>query len=335
MRRVLFYLCVGMVFMLSACRDGVNKTSHTAIDLELIRFEKELFALDLYSPEEKTRLLLKQYPEFMALYTNRIISIGDTLEPYYSYGLSSFATDLTMYDLYKRVDSVFADLSEQKEIIAEGLANYSDHFPEKPLPVIYTYISGLNQSVVTGDKLLGLSLDKYLGFDEPLYNKVYPPIPLYLKKTMSPEYVGVDAVRAWVTSELTFQPVKNNLLSRMLNEATAMYLTKQVLPNVPDTIIWGFSTDQLQFCVESEDEMWKYLIEQKLLFSSDNMTISKFVEPGPFTKDFTRESPARAVVWLGYRIIESYMSKNKSITLSELASEVDYQRVLNESRYNP
>lgn len=327
----LFYMCAMLVLV--ACGDG--DTTSKAVDVEVVRFEKELFSMDVYAPEAKTKELLKKYPHFMPLYTNRVINIGDTIRPYVTDGLAAFVTDLAMYELFNSVDSVFEDFSACEATIAEGLGRFQEHFPEKQIPVVYTYVSGLNQTLVVGDGVLGISLDKYLGANNELYTKVYPPIPQYLKSNMEPAYVGVDAVRAWVSSEINYTPIKDNLLSKMLNEAMALYVTRQVLPNVSDTLLWGFSGEQLRFCVDNEAEMWKYLIQQKLLFSTDYMVINKLVEPGPFTKDFTRDSPARAVVWVGYQIIDAYMQRNNKLTLSELIKEVDYQRILNESRYNP
>ena len=47
-----------------------------------------------------------------------------------------------------------------------------------------------------------------------------------------------------------------------------------------------------------------------MLFSTDGFLIRKFTGEAPFTSYFTEESPGRAVVWTGFRIIERYMSNN-------------------------
>lgn len=327
----LFFLSIIMV----SCGDKTGGSENSNVSVDFVQFEKELFVLDIYHPEVVIDDLLIKYPEFMALFANRIINIGDTVKPLFTINLNAYVTDKVVNSLYARSLEVFSDFGEHKQLLLTGLGNYKYHFPEKELPDVYTYISGLNQSVVTGEKILGISIDKYLGSEELLYNKVYPPIPQYLKRTMEPDYVAIDALRGWVASDISYTPVKNDFLSRVLHEARIIYITKQIIPDVNDTLLWGFSTAQLQFCVESESEMWKYLIEEKILFSTDNMRINKFIEPGPFTKDFTVESPARAGVWLGFKIIEAYMERNNDVSLSELAEVTDFQYLLNESRYNP
>jgi hypothetical protein len=90
----------------------------------------------------------------------------------------------------------------------------------------------------------------------------------------------------------------------------------------------------MDFCSNNEKQMWTYLIEEKLLFITDHFRINQFIEESPFTKDFSTDSPGKAAVWIGYRIIESYVKKN-NISIGQLSHENDFQYMLNESRYNP
>ena len=57
------------------------------------------------------------------------------------------------------------------------------------------------------------------------------------------------------------------------------------------------------------------------LFNTDQFTIRKLTGEAPLQAYFTNESPGRAAVWLGFRIVESYMMKNPDISLEELMKE--------------
>jgi hypothetical protein len=81
--------------------------------------------------------------------------------------------------------------------------------------------------------------------------------------------------------------------------------------------------------------MWTYLVEHDLLFTSDQFTIRKFTGEAPFTSYYTNESPGRAAVWLGFRIVESYMMKNPAVKLSELMNDADFQGILEKAKYSP
>ena len=41
------------------------------------------------------------------------------------------------------------------------------------IPMIYTQISAFNESIVLSDSVLGISLDKYMGEDYPLYKRFF------------------------------------------------------------------------------------------------------------------------------------------------------------------
>jgi hypothetical protein len=108
-----------------------------------------------------------------------------------------------------------------------------------------------------------------------------------------------------------------------------------MLPDSPDELIFGFTSDQMKFCRNNEAQMWQYLIENDLLFKTDQFTIRKLTGEAPFTSFFTNESPGRASVWLGFRIIESYMMKNQGVKLEELMNNTDVQGILEKAKYSP
>jgi uncharacterized protein YjaZ len=108
-----------------------------------------------------------------------------------------------------------------------------------------------------------------------------------------------------------------------------------MLSETVDEIIFGFTPDQMKFCKNNESQMWQYLIENDLLFKSDQFTIRKLTGEAPFTSYFTNESPGRAAVWLGFRIVESYMMKNPGINIEELMKDTDVQGILEKAKYSP
>jgi hypothetical protein len=77
------------------------------------------------------------------------------------------------------------------------------------------------------------------------------------------------------------------------------------------------------------------MVENDLFFKTDHFTIRKLVGDAPFTSYFTNESPGRAAVWLGFRIIESYMNKNKGTSLESIMKDINVQEILEKARYNP
>jgi hypothetical protein len=108
-----------------------------------------------------------------------------------------------------------------------------------------------------------------------------------------------------------------------------------MLPEHSDNLIFGFTAGQMKFCRNNEAMMWQYLVEHNLLFSSEQLTKRKLTGEAPFTLYFSKESPGRAAVWLGFRIIESYMINNKNTSLEDIMKNTDIQGILEKARYSP
>jgi hypothetical protein len=127
----------------------------------------------------------------------------------------------------------------------------------------------------------------------------------------------------------------SNLLSNIIYQGKLLYFTKALLPEEPDTLVIGMSKTNLEWCKKYEDKMWAYLVENKMLFKSDYLTISKFINDGPFTKEFGKSSPGKAVVWVGWQIVNRYMRKQANIDLHTLMEDNDFQKILRLSKYKP
>jgi hypothetical protein len=155
---------------------------------------------------------------------------------------------------------------------------------------------------------------------------------------MTPVYAAPDCMYAWAATEWVFNSGgygTKNLLNTMLHEAKLVYFTKRMMPEVADTVLHGFTDRQMKFCETHEGEIWEYLVSRDLLFSTDGFLIRKFTGEAPFTSYFTEESPGRAVVWTGFRIIERFMNNNPGVSLEQLMEMNDLQAIMTGARYNP
>jgi hypothetical protein len=313
-----------------------NKTKgaeNKKIEIHIKRFEKDLFTIDLDSISKDITRLKKTYNEFFDLYSIKVIGIGSPKDKGYPELLKKFITDYYMNLNYARVKEVFPDISDLEKDFSAAFENYATYFPEKKIPQIYTCISGWNQSIFTSDSIIGIALDKYLGRNCEFYEKL--GLDLYKRYTLQREYILPDALRTWGYTEFEFSDSANNVLGNMLYEGKILYFMKLLTPESPDSIIFSYTPDQLKWCKKNTSAMWTYLIEHKLLFSTDYLTIRKLVYPSPFTSFFTNESPGRAAVWLGYKIIETYMKNNQDVTLPDLMKNTNYQQILRDSKFNP
>lgn len=297
------------------------------------RFEKDLFSLNIDSVSAGIPMLEKKYGEFFDMFNYRIVRLGSPASPGYPEELKRFITDYYMNLDYRKVMEVYPDVKDISMELQEAFRNYVSYFPQGVVPYVYTCISGWNQSVVASDTILGIALDKYLGRNCEYYTKL--GLAEYMKYTMEKSYIVTDCMRDWAYTRFNYNDSADNILHKMLYEGKVMYFVKKMLPNTNDTIIFGFKPEQLKWCNSNISNMWTYLIENKMLYSTDFMTITKLMGPAPFTAFFGADSPGRATVWLGYKIIEAYMSGNDNVTLQRLMTDEDYGKILRKSAFEP
>lgn len=329
-----------LFFILFSCRNSekqgsvANVTSEgkPAIKLKLDRFEQDLFSIPLDSIRNYVPKIQARYGKFFDIFTNKIIEIGDNKAPEFPRYLKTFLTDYYMNQTYKRVKQVIPTITNEFAEIETAFNRYHSYFPDKKLPHIYTMVSGFHESIITADTILGISLENYLGPNCDFYPRL--EIPQYQSYLMGREYMSTDALRVWSINEFVFNDSASNVLNNILYEGKIIYLMKQLFPDKPDTIIMGMKPAKLEWCINNQKEMWTFLLERKLMFSTDYMTIQKLIYPAPFTSLFNNDSPGRAVVWLGYQIIESYM-KNNTQTLEQLMKDTNYQEILEKSKFKP
>ena len=337
MKRLLIITLLAAIFAAVSCRRNpyVVDLSGVSIDFSISRLEQDLFSDDMRPLRERVPELKLKYGDFLQLFSY-VINTGDIASQAWHEYLSMFVNDRVNFEAYAAVEELFSDISDIEEGLRQAFMHYRFFFPERIIPSVYTCITGFNNSIIIGDSVLGINLDRYLGPEAEFYGRL--GIYKYLTFTMDRPYIVPDCMYAWATTEWDYHDMEygsDNVFSRIIHEGKLHYFVRRMLPRAPDEIIFGFTPDQMKFCRNNEDLMWTYLVEHDLLFSSDQLVIRKLTGVAPFTSYFTNESPGKAAVWIGFRIVEEYMRRNPGTSLSELMEIKDRQLILTGAKYNP
>jgi hypothetical protein len=336
-RIIIFIFFLFIASIIISCKQNYYKVNTSSIDvkIDIKRLEKDIFTLN---PSEITTVIpsLKQkYNGFLQLFSY-VINTGDINETSFGDLLVRFCTDKQNNDVYALTIKLYPDVKIIETELQEAFRHYLYYFPKRSVPAVFTCITGFNNSIITGDSVLGVSLDRYLGADCEYYPRL--EIYKYMAARMTPQNIVPDCMYGWGASEWDFSTLKypaDNVLAEMIHDGKLKYFEKCILPETSDEIIFGFTADQMKFCNNNESQMWQYLIENDLLFNSDQFTIRKLTGEAPFTSYFTNESPGKAAVWLGFRIVESYMMRNPGVTIEEMMNDTNVQGILEKAKYSP
>ena len=332
--KISFVLLLFLIIMGSCSTNKYDvDISDINIEIDYKQFEKDLFLCDTSKIWNEIDYISDTYDEFWKIFTNQIIQIGNSNNREFASLVTDFITDPMIKESYEKKLEIFPDFTIHKNEIETSFKYFKYHFPNKQTPDLYTYIGGFNQSIITDAAILGVGLDKYYGSDCNFYSQLR--IPDYAKKKLDKKYIVNDCMQAWGYMEFEFIDSLGYLVNTMIYEGKILYFINSMMPKQAEFHIIKYSEPELEWCKQNEKEMWKYLIENKLLFSTKYENIVRLTQDGPFTTGFSQDSPGKAGNWIGLQIVKKYMDRNKDVSLSDLMSENDYQKILNFSKYNP
>ena len=331
--RVLIIACA---LLLTACQKGRTyfPKEMEPQQVDIVRFDNALLNVHEASVAHDIRVLYDEYPKFMPLWVEDILGIPSVDTAYLEQALPKFLND-TLYGFRQtnaREQELFADISDIQSSVNKAFARISYLYPETEMPTLYLFVSGFQTPIYFGDELIGIGADMYLGSDYEYYNRV---VYDYQKQTMRKECIPADVVTAYLFRTLPYTSAKSRLLDQMLYRGKIMYLTAQIFDELPGYEVMGWTKEQWNWCVKNERAIWHLVMDKRDLFKTESLVLTGYLNDGPFTSEISQDAPGRLGIWLGWRIAESYMEHNQSVTLQDLMAEPDAQKILEDSYYKP
>ncbi|MDX9906557.1 MAG: hypothetical protein RBS55_08240 [Bacteroidales bacterium] len=203
------------------------------------------------------------------------------------------------------------------------------------IPEVYTYVSGLiyESPVEYADSVMVIAMDLFLGWDYQPYRAA--GIPVYMTRRMERQNIVPECARQIAISKIPTRFEPKTLLDFMILHGKVLYALDKYLPGTPDSLKMGYTSDQSAWCNSNEANIWRMLIDQEVLYSTESFANNRFIMDGPFTSGLPDGAPAMLGRWIGWQIIRSYMMKNPGISLEELFAQNDSQAILSNSGYKP
>lgn len=317
------YLFILGLTVFSSCGNSkVPSVSDASHLLDIAHFDHRFFAMDSTHLTTELIELKNDFPAFFEMRQD------DQL-------LKSRFFDPQIRELYAAVDSVYGSTNALDSKLRRAFNYFYHYFPNHDSLKVYTWVSNFEnlEPIIISENTLLIALDLYLGEKSHFYKTA----PEYIKQSFNKKYIVSHVFHAYFTSNIPL--LKNNsLLASMLHYGKIHYLSSLMLPASKPQIIMSYPSSKMEWCIANEANVWAYFIENKLLFSSSHQNKQRFIEDAPFSKFYTNfdgDTPGRIGQFIGWKIVESYMSSNPEISLTELIVEQDAQKILRKSHYKP
>ncbi|WP_341221101.1 gliding motility lipoprotein GldB [Polaribacter atrinae] len=315
-----FYFMILMVLcVFFSCSDKKN----TQIDVSTVNidFTVKRYEVDFYNTTVNTLPDLKnKYPYLFPK------SFSDSL------AISKIANK-DEQELFLETQKLYSDISPLESELTSLFKHVKYYNKNFKAPNLVTMISDIdyNSRVIYADSLLFVSLDVYLGKT----HRFYADYPKYIKENNTKKSIIVDVANSMIEKQLVSLP-NRSFLSKMIYEGKKLYLLDMYLPAVSDQLKIGYPKEKIDWAIENEENIWKYFIEKKLLFSTETALNKRFLDNAPFSKFYLQndnDSPGRIGVWLGWQIVKSFM-QNNDVSLQELLM-IDFEELFQKSNYKP
>lgn len=138
------------------------------------------------------------YPQQTRTLIEDVLHLGRVNEPQINAKFLSFYQDTTLQTLISEVQQQYADMSDVNSQLSDAFERLLKELPDICLPDIYTQVGSLDQSIIVSGDMLGISLDKYLGTDYPLYKKY--GYSSEQRQTMQRSYIVPDCISFYLLS---------------------------------------------------------------------------------------------------------------------------------------
>lgn len=270
------------------------KIEQVNANFEVIRFDEEFAqaqAEDLPELKQKYPFLFpQQFPDSLW-----VAKLSDSLQA----------------EIETEVSKTFPEFSEEETELHQLFQHVKYYFPNFEVPDVITVTSEVDykNKVIYSEEYLFVALDTYLGPD----HKFYLGLQEYLKKNFKKDQIAADAAAA-IAEEYVPQADSRTFLSHMLYYGKILYLKDLFIPFKTDAEKIGYTSEELEWAKNNEAQIWRFFVENELIYDTDSQLYSRFLYPAPFSKfylELDAESPARLGQYIGWEIVKAYMEKNE------------------------
>ena len=296
-------------------------------NLEFDRYEDVLFNLDTADFQAELLKIQDRYRVFLG---------GDLSNPNAVQYLKDFAIDPYSISLYHKVKTAFPDLKQVEPMVEEVFAHFHHYYPGIELPKkAFTCITGIHPDeppVQIIDNQLVISLDWYLDGDE-VYDQI--GMPRYISLRTNKETLAKNVAEQLYMHYLYEWRKQGQVVGEMVFYGRRNFFVEAMCPAMPDSVLLGYSSDQWQWAVDNEGQVWADIVGNKRLYDAGLDAYMMFFGDGPFTQAYSNDAPSRLGEFFGLNIIRAYAASHEDFNLQQFMKRKDFQNIFQDSGYKP
>jgi len=194
-------------------------------------------------------------------------------------------------------------------------------------------ITGLETDLFVSDSLVIIGLDHFLGPGARYELNMYD----YMKKRYHQDFIVPSVMLLYGIDNRynKINPADRTILGDMIAYGKAYHFSKLMTPCTPDSVLIGYSSDEMDGARQNENLIWSRLVEDQVLFSTSNQDKQKYIAERPKTLEVGEKCPGRIGTWIGWQIVEQYHHEHADKSLAEIMGMSDAADLFKASGYKP
>lgn len=114
-----------------------------------------------------------EYPVETRMLIEDVLNLGEVNDHEINSKFLNFYQDTVLQAIINEAELQYSNMADINNQLSSAFKRLQKMCPDIKTPTVYAQISALNQSIIIGNNSIGISLDKYLGRDFPIYRRYY------------------------------------------------------------------------------------------------------------------------------------------------------------------
>ena len=223
----IYYILFAVMMLCIACEIKLKPNDNAQSKIEVVRYDRLQSRYLTTGDFSALQEMNTEYAIETRTLIENVLKLGAVYEPDINSRFLNFYQDTLLQSVISAAETQYANMEDINNSFTNAFNKAKKTLPGFIVPKIYTQIGAFDQSIIVGDTIIGISLDKYLGEDYPAYIKFYSKAQ---RKTMTREYIVPDCLNFYL---LSLYPSKNfdkkSQYEKDIHMARVMYVTNELV----------------------------------------------------------------------------------------------------------
>lgn len=223
------HIFILFVLLLSACQLKLkpNNEDDRKLLVEVQRYDRLESRYLTTGDYSALQQMNTTYPMETRTLIEDVLNIGEVNETGINAKFLNFYQDSLLQVIIADAESEFVSMDDINKDLSKAFRKLQRLLLDLKVPVIYSQIGALDQSIVIGNDAIGISLDKYLGADYPIYRQFYTERQ---RESMKREFIVPDCLVFYLLSKYPLNKEhQHSDFVKELHMAKMMWTTNKLL----------------------------------------------------------------------------------------------------------